>query len=235
MNSNSMPSTFWLFWELFRNPDLLRQALTEATVCLTDPSSQTLEFDIPKLCNQALLKSCYAETLRMRVAVYLIRKSEYQDAHIKEYIVPKEKMIVISSHTAHMDKSNWNTGDNDSHPVDEFWAKRFLTYRRPNCKPSSSVGEEETSTTTDKSKHGPVFSLNGYSGAWIPFGGGIHQRPGRHWVKLQMLLSFAMMCTAFEIELTNGGKDPGMDGRKYGLGALQPKRETPFRIRRRTS
>lgn len=134
-------------------------------------------------------------------------------------------MISMSSRMVHMDKQNWNLGSSKEHPVEEFWAERFLTKEKV-CD-GKVVGSDE------KSKPGSRFSLNGYSGAWIPFGGGIHQCPGRHWVKLQMILSFAMMCSLFEIELTEGTKHPEQDLRKYGLGALQPKNATPFRIRRK--
>lgn len=51
----------------------------------------------------------------------------------------------------------------------------------------------------------PHFSLKGHSGAWISFGGDTHQCPGRHWVKKQMILSFAVINDAFEIELLTQG------------------------------
>ena len=76
MNSNSMHSTFWLFYELFRDLSLLSRAQTEIAACILRSTPQNLEFDIPKLCNQPLLQSCYAETLRMRVAVYIVKRRQ---------------------------------------------------------------------------------------------------------------------------------------------------------------
>lgn len=229
MNSNSVPSTFWYFWEIFRDPELLSRVRYEVDAARSDPLTPgSLEFDVPKLCGQPLLQSVYAETLRLRVAVYIIRKPEFQDAHLNGYTLPQDKMLVINSHAAHMDKQNWNTGNGDTHPVEEFWADRFLTF------PPDAVEPEARSDDAGTKRAGPKFSLTGLSGAWIPFGGGIHQCPGRHWVKLQIILSFAILCSTFDIELAEEGLHAQPDTRKYGLGAMPPKTRTPFRIRRKS-
>ena len=220
-----MPSTFWTFWEILRDPQLFARVRSEVDACALNPSTpENLEFDLTKLCNQPLLQSIYAETLRLRTAVYIIRKPEFQGAPVGDYKIPKDKMIVISSHMAHMDKRNFNTGPEESRPIETFWADRFLTY------PKES---KDISSDTNTKAQGPKFSLNGMAGAWIPFGGGIHQCPGRHWVKLQIISSFAMMSSAFDIELLEPSKDPQMNMAKYGLGAMGPKGQTPFRIRRK--
>ena len=182
----------------------------------------------------------------MYVAVYIIRKPEYEDAQVLDYIIPKDKMIVVSSAMAHMDKRNWNLGKMEEHPVENFWADRFLTFG-DNFSRSSSESPTVSTPSALKSPNNtpslpafsgpeprePKFSLNSYSGAWVPFGGGIHQCPGRHWVKLQMLLSFAMISTAFDIELQPRKEKLRVDMAKYGLGALQPAEKAAFRIRRK--
>ena len=253
---------------MIRDQSLLTRARSEVNASYTTTNTNISPcFDIAKLCNQPLLQSSYAETLRMYIAVYIIRKPEYEDAQVLDYKIPKDKMIVVSSAMAHMDKRNWNLGVTDEHPVESFWAERFLshdgnTHRPPsassidNIRPtfssvastnsvsavsSSSLPERNESKELKESKEPkepkenkePKFSLNGYSGAWIPFGGGIHQCPGRHWVKLQMLLSFAIISAAFDIELLAGEAKLGVDMAKYGLGALQPAEKAGFRIRRR--
>lgn len=240
MNSNSMPATFWLFVELLRFPHLLERALTEINDCRSLSSRDSLSFDTRKLCAQPLLQSAYVETLRLRTAVYIIRKPEHSPAQIRDYQIPCGEMIVVNSAAAHMDERNWNLGSDGQYPVDRFWAERFLTHHGADMLRAgdktftiASRSSHPTPLPDSKDARPPVFSLNGYAGAWIPYGGGIHQCSGRHWVKLQILLSFAMMCSAFEIELAEGGKVPGMDMRKYGLGVLQPEGKTPFRIRRR--
>ena len=244
MNSNSVPATFWLIWHLLRDRDLLTRVTYETDTCRIPSTSEPISFDTPKLCNQPLLQSCYAETLRKYVAVYIIRQPEHEDARILEYRVPKDKTIVISSATAHTDPRNWRTGPQGEHPVDAFWAERFLTYgpKLPQQRPSSLLPTPSTLNPKSSSAGAPgpdllsepKFSLNGYNGAWVPFGGGIHQCPGRHWVKLQMLLGFAVINAAFEIELLGkAGEDLRVDMRKYGLGTLQPGEKAGFRIRRR--
>lgn len=242
MNSNSMPATFWLIWHILRDRDLFTRISHEVDACRMNRTSELLCFDTAKLCNQPFLQSSYAETLRRYVSVYIIRQSEHEDAHVLDYKIPKGKTMVISSAIAHMDKRNWHTGSQGEHPVDTFWAERFLTYGANPPQPTllapildatTSVSPSST-TVSGSDRSEPKFSLNGYSGAWIPFGSGIHQCPGRHWVKVQMLLSFAVINAAFEIELLgNGGAGLSVDMSKYGLGTMQPGEKAGFRIRRR--
>ena len=247
MNSNSIPATFWLTWHIFEDPDLLTRVLHEAEICKLNNSPGLTGFDTTKLCRQPLLQSCYTETLRKYVAVYIIRQPQHQDAKILEYQIPKGKMIVVSSAMAHMDKRNWNTGTGDEHPVESFWGGRFLTNQpkssrkdlnsinpKINNDSTTLAGLTISTNTYESTSQEARFSLNGYSGAWVPFGGGIHQCPGRHWVKLQMLVSFAMISAAFEIELRGNGDGLRVDMRKYGLGALQPAEKAGFRIRRKS-
>ncbi|KAL8796928.1 MAG: hypothetical protein Q9182_007270 [Xanthomendoza sp. 2 TL-2023] len=240
-----MPATFWLFWHILQDRRLLDRVQAEVDSCQTTFTGNTSTFDTTALCNQPLLQSTYAETLRKYIAVYIIRKPEHEDAQIMNYRVPKDKMIVVSSASAHMDKRNWNVGTSGEHPVDQFWADRFLTYTCKSTQPSaakttatnltmpeSTVASAPLSALPERHSQGVRFSLNGYGGAWIPFGGGIHQCPGRHWVKLQMILSFAMINKAFEIELLDTKDRLRVDMRKFGLGALQPAEKARFRIRR---
>lgn len=78
----------------------------------------------------------------------------------------------------------------------------------------------------------PKFSLNPYANTWIPLGGGIHDCPGRHWVKLRMLLAFAMISSTFDIELLAPHETVKPDTAKHGFGTLPPVGKTGFRIRR---
>ena len=241
-----MPATFWLFWHIIRDRSLLTRTMSEVNDCRTTPITESLSFDTRKLVNQPLLQSCFAETLRMYVAVYIIRKPQHEEAQVLDYTIPKDKMIVIPSAMAHMDKRNWNLGMMEEHPVERFWADRFLTFGCNTSPPCSGSAAGRDRSTFDSSTNmsplaavstpdppKPKFSLNGYGGAWIPFGGGIHQCPGRHWVKLQMLLSFAIISSAFDIELVSEQEKLQVDMAKYGLGALQPAEKAAFRIRRK--
>ena len=52
-------------------------------------------------------------------------------------------------------------------------------------------------------------------------------------MKLQMLLSFAIRSSAFNIELVSEKEKLQVDIAKYGLGALQPAEKIQFRIKRK--
>jgi len=146
MNSNSMPATFWLFWHMMQDGDLLTRARVEANTCRMTNTAKPACFDVTKLCSQPLLQSSYAEALRLYVAVYIIRKPEHENARILDYEIPKDKMIVVSSAMAHMDKRNWNLGPRGEHPVEKFWADRFLTYGdKPSRTSPASTGASPAS------------------------------------------------------------------------------------------
>ena len=105
---------------MIRDYSLIIWAIREADNCRTNNIEDRMAFDAAKLCNQPLLQLCYAETLRKYVAVYIIRKPIYQDAQVLEYTILKDKMIVVSSAIAYMDRKNWNTGLTGEYPVEDF-------------------------------------------------------------------------------------------------------------------
>ena len=203
-----------------------------------------LQFDITKLCSGPLLQSIYAETLRLRVAIIITRTPERSDYKLGEWIFPKDELIGISSRTAAMDEELWNFGTvGNPHLLNEFWSDRFLIY--PNdansgpLKKRTLQADEKKITTTEsltgkETQEPPRFSTEGLSGAWIPYGGGQRMCPGRHFAKQEIIASFAMLCTAYDIELrTEKGSKPEPDMSYFPFGGLPPKGKTPFRIRRR--
>ena len=216
--------TFWLCWHTLQDRQLLAAATTEIDECWKEESDGSLVLDSTKLTSQPLLQSMHAETLRKYVAVYIARTTEYGETQVLDYQIPKNKFLVINSAIAHMDKRNWNLGTQGQYPVDQFWGERFLTQ---NARPSDKAGDIDHQAK-------PKYSVSQYKGAWVPFGGGIHQCPARHWVKTKMLVSLAMITGVYEIELLNRQDDLKVDLAKYGLGALNPGEKAPFRIRRKT-
>jgi Cytochrome P450 len=95
---------------------------------------------------------------------------------------------------------------------------------KANKQPSHKTGEGEP--------EGPIFSNNGLSGAWIPFGGGQHQCPGKNFAKQEIILCNAVMCSFFGIELLPMVK-LGLSKDFYGLGTLPQKGKVPFQVRQR--
>lgn len=188
-----------------------------------------------------------------------MRSPERQDFKLDNWIFPKGDLIFLSSRTAAYNKDLWNEGTpEDPHPVEEFWADRFIVYpddprsgplKDPSARKSTNTssqpkkGELEALTTdgsfdrpegrsNDQKK--PRFSSEGLAGAWVPFGGGVRMCPGRFFAKNEMMAAFAMLCTNYDIDLlVPRDWRPEPDMNYFAIGALPPKGKIPFRIRRR--
>ena len=220
-----------------QDPSLLSRVRSELSSCLSPSSpSDSLDFDLARLCDRPLLQSIYAEVLRLYTSVMIVRSTEYTDVTIGNWTFPKDSMIAISSQMAHMDKEVWSTGYEARHPLQEFWAERFLVFKHdPSSGPSNKRPQDSQPYPASRDAGEAKFSLSGVTGSWIPYGGGSKMCPGRHFAKQEILLTFAILCSAFDIELrTNAKSGPQPDMRFYGLGTLPPRAKTPFRIRRRT-
>lgn len=209
------------------------------------------ELDINKLGHLPLLQSLYAETLRLRAAVAIVQSAEFGDFKFREWIFPKDKLLVISSRISHMNQDAWNTGIDNAHPVNTFWAERFLVFPDdPTSGPLKKTHKTATADTTSFINKGhrcsaepsaeenryktAKFSIGGLAGTWIPYGGGPGMCPGRHFAKQIIMLASAMMFTAFEVELRTGENwTPEADLRYDGLGVSPPKGAIPCRIRKR--
>ena len=177
----------------------------------------------------------FAETLRLYQTVALMRMSD-EDFELDGWRFRKNRMIFLCSRSVHLNASLWNTGPaNDPHAIDEFWADRFLTYPDQNNvagehtthRPVSGGCEEANPGTT------PVFSLKGLESCWVPFGGGPTLCPGRTFAKSEMLGSFAILSTKFDVELLTSGQEIKPDMSFFSIGTMPPKGSIPFRIRRR--
>ena len=172
-------------------------------------------FDIAKLTQRPLLQSICSEILRLYVAAFIPRGSAHEDFVVADnYKIPKGQLIAVDSYTAHRDTDVWNTGRiPDSHPLDTFWAERFLIYPddpksgplRKRTVSSSATGTIEqvaekhpSEAKSDK----PRFSTEGRTHSWIPYSGGVRHCPGRHFAKREIIVTAAMLVSAFEIELT---------------------------------
>ena len=248
LNANPATASFWLLLEIVRDPSLHATIHSEISAASTLPSvsnprdgdvSPHVSMDV--LNDSQLLQSMYAETLRLRVAALIIQSAEFGAFDFNGWLLPKDKLILISSRIAHMDKDNWSRKGEP--PVHDFWAERSLTWKhesKPRLSPKSEApeiinGHDQYDARQDHTSfENARFSTAGLAGKWIPYGGGPGICPGRHFAKNIMLLTSALMFSAFEIELLVEEKwQPQMDMRYYGLGVLPPKGKAPFRIRRR--
>lgn len=234
--------------EVIRNAELLSRIRCTIDSYRIDADIGVTGFDYAKLCDDPLLQSVYAETLRLHVAIFMMRGPARADLNHRGWRIPRDAVMVISSYNAQTDPKAWSTNDSrPSQPVGRFCAERFLEY--PESKVNSTTPSSETdqfdmgahhppkskpSTKDIESQPTSEFSLKGRSGDWIPYGGGSRMCPGRHFAKQEMISSLAIMLTLFDIELIDeAGRIPENDMAGFGYGALSPKGATPVRMRLR--
>ena len=203
----------------------------------------------------------YAEALRLYVGVLLVREPTRDNYSFRGWSIKKTEILAISTRTEAMNPEIWSTGGDDNpHPLDVFWADRFIVdpadpnsgpLKKPKGRNHNSKANSVTSQSNqavnsannndnkenDHDTQKPYFSMEGLSASWIPYGGGQSHCPGRHFAKQQMIISNAIFLTAFDIELIEeeDKKRPNVDMSCFGFGAMPPDRKIPFRIRRRTA
>lgn len=250
-NANSAHTAFWLVYETLRSPSVthdVRDAIHVAHTPESDSSSR-YDFDFALFCSSPLVQSIYAETLRLRSSILVLRGLHRKDLFLDNWLIPRGSAVGVSTYDAHHNEQFWNTGSEDQpHPLHDFWAERFLVYPDDNRsgplkpgytsqpmrthtpdRPRSSSSPPHTAISG--SEKAPRFSIDGLSGIWIPYGGGQNKCPGRHFAKQEILLTLASLLSCFEIELI--GPAPKIDWRSYGTGVLAPKGSVRFRIRRK--
>ena len=160
-----------------------------------------------KLGNSDLLQSMYAEILRLYVAMIVMR-SPSQDFKLRDWTLKAGEVVFLLTYAQHRDTTIF-PNDNER-PINKFWADRFIVQEGSDVK--------------------PVFSMQGYEGSWIPYGGGSHVCPGRQFAKQEMLLTVAVLLSNFDIELT--GPEAEVDWNYHGTGAMVAKGQQKCRIRR---
>lgn len=216
---NSIVSTSWAVYEVFRDPQLLAIVRAEVDACAAKADDGRISFNVDDLLRLPVLQAVYAETLRLRMHFYIIRMPDRVDINVQGWTLPRQKVIVTPTTVAHMDSLAWSTGLHDEHPVDQFWVGRFLRYPHKD-------GDRPTT---------PEFSTKHLEGLWIPYGGGPRQCPGRHFAKRQILLTIALMVSLFECDILEEGRGVQEDFTLWGFGSgvSNPVGKVPVRIRRR--
>ena len=190
-----------------------------------------------------ILKAVYSETLRLYVQAYVMRYTDHEDVQLDGWLIPKCSTIMVATGLAHRNPRVWNTGENDAHPVDEFWADRFLKYDtnledRQLNKPTpptrndyNKIRSPESQTMTGHEN--PQFNSSKSRGQLFLYGGGSRICPGRHFAKRVIMIGCAMMVAMFDVEILAEPNALKIDSRRYGIGVQHPKGKISFRVRRR--
>ena len=266
-NANSLTAAVWFLLETLLDSTLKKRvyAALPAASLIPSPVSNLHGsiplFDAVKLCSDPLLQSVFAETLRLRVGVLYSREPARDNYSFRGWSFKRTEILSVSNHTEAMNQEIWGTGsDKNSHPLDTFWADRFIVnpqdpssgpLKRPLEKKKTRLPRSNVTSTSQRNHHqediiddideianakpSSYFSVDGLSASWIPFGGGSHLCPGRHFAKHEIIIATAVFLSAYDIELTEekGKKKPQVDLRCFGHGSMPPDRKIPFRIRRR--
>ena len=234
--ANSVGAVFWTIFEVFKRPYLLSRVRDIAQAAY---DSRHRDSESIALGKNPLLQSIFAEVTRLRVVGIIARCAVGGDFQLGEWIIPKGSFLGLPSYAGAMNKDVWNAGtDNDPHPLDEFWAERFLVY--PNDPDSGALRRDRRPSTTPVSATGgeasnePVFSLKGPKEVYTPFAGGSALCPGRHFARQEVVCTLARLVLQYDIELQVPEHwEPRMDPAFFPTGTLPPLDKLPFRIRRR--
>ncbi|KAI9876911.1 MAG: hypothetical protein M1830_005312 [Pleopsidium flavum] len=233
---NIHPMAIWNIIEVFRDKNLLSRVRAELTAA--GLQGITSSQDVDKLLSLPLLQSIYAELLRLRVEVQTVFSSDREDIRINEWRFPKTSLVIVPAGAAHRDQSFWNTKDGE-HPLDRFWADRFLAYpndprsgpRRNTAADSCNPEEETTKTAADPTK--AKFVSLGLANSFMPYGIGERTCPGRGFARREIVAFCAIMVDQFDIEILSTEKDFDLSPAFYGIGTQRPLRRIPFKVRKR--
>lgn len=121
--TNVVPSTMMITLKIFMNFKLLfrvRNAVKDAI----NPTPK-LSFNIKIFEKQSFMLSMYVETFRFFVQVFVTQFSSHTAVHINNWLLSRNKINMMNSHSTHMNAEIWNI-KNNVHFFDKYWVERFL-------------------------------------------------------------------------------------------------------------
>lgn len=196
--TNAAPTLFWLFLNVFSSPSLMEALRTEILSVMTKGKGNEMVIDHTKFPSQCpLLCSAYQETLRMtniQSSTRYVTEDTVLASDSREYLFKKGSLVQMPGSVFHILPTIW--GDNAA----SYNPRRFIR------------GENEDKVQDRLQKK-----------AFIPFGGGKHLCPGRHFAFAEILGIVAVMVIGFEIEGVDGGPVTNVKGvRSIVNASLQP-------------
>ncbi|KAI1046556.1 hypothetical protein LB505_013353 [Fusarium chuoi] len=239
VNANAIPAGMWILLDILLDKDLKNRVMAEMQPSFTDKS---LSFDIEKLCSDPLINSIYLETLRLRVASPVGRTPIIPNLKFGKWQFKQGVGMLSSSWVGGHDPDFWNIGHLkpggiEEHPVESFWAERFLVYENDPTsgpvRPTASADKPTKRSSGDDCK--ARSTIDGTQGYWYPYGGGTKMCPGRFFAKQELIAAAAVALRAFDIELVDpeaaSRVRPNMD--YFPFGTIPPKGKVAVRMRRR--
>ncbi|KAK4098669.1 cytochrome P450 [Parathielavia hyrcaniae] len=246
--ANVIPATLWVLLNVLLSENLTGRVMAEFEECLDEVTGL---FDVAALCSKPLLNGIYLESLRYCAATTSARNPVADDFKLCGWSIPRDALMMSIVWFGAHDTDFWNTGrilpdGKPEHPVDSFWAERFLEYpddptSGPARKPdhtlytSSSSYKKQEKTAQDDKTAKPISHTAALQCHFYPYGGGSRICPGRHLAKQELLVAVAVMMREFEIELLDpaSARCAKPDMKVFPTGAMGPDRKLPIRIRRR--
>ncbi|KAK4142879.1 cytochrome P450 [Dichotomopilus funicola] len=247
-NANVIPATLWGMLNVLVSENLTARVTAELAECFDE---STDKFDVAALCAKPLLTGVYLESLRHCAAVTSARNPVTDNFQLAGWSMPRNSLMLSIVWFGAHDPDFWNQGrlrpdGKPEHPVDTYWAERFLEYPNdpasgPVKKPDASIyttpakNADKPKTAEDDKTAKPISSTAALQGYFYPYGGGTRICPGRHLAKQEMLVALAGMMKAFEIEILDpvAARHVKPDMRAFPTGAMGPDRKVAVRIRRR--
>jgi hypothetical protein len=181
--TNAIPALYWMLLYVASDPRLLEEIRSEVTNVITTTgrgAHRTLTFNITKFNSECrLLLSAYLETIRLttfQVSIRMVEADTILSAGSETILVKKGNVVQIPAGVMHTSTATW--GPNS----DMFDGRRFM----------KQVEEEKEQGKAKRS-------------AYIPFGGGKHLCPGRHFAQAEILGMVAAVVTGFDVMSKDGG------------------------------
>ncbi|KAI5861022.1 cytochrome P450 [Durotheca rogersii] len=234
---NLVPSTIMALVHILRDESVHQRVMQEIEQSVGD--RPLADIDVKALSENQLLSSIYAETLRLHVKLNTVISSQRADLKLGRWWLPRGSIGLVNSHISHMDAAFWNTKQG-AHPVERFWADRFLRDPadplsgpiNPAYRETQGLGDAKAHVKEEETaRDGPYFSMEGLEESWVPYGGGHLVCPGRFLAKSAIMFTCVLFLREFEVELLSEVGE--LCSSNFGIGTEEPKRPVKFRIRRR--
>ncbi|CCG84698.1 protein of unknown function [Taphrina deformans PYCC 5710] len=213
LQANATPMAFWSLAHLLTATE---PYLSPALLSLSVPHQQhqpeqdysdahTYRSRILTALDDPSTTAVYEECLRLHAHASLLRKCT-RATTVGGFVVLPGDLAVVPVATLHHAPGIW-------HRPSDFLPDRFGAY---------SDGRHRTPEAQDLRK----------AQVLVPFGGGVHYCPGRHFAKVEIMALTLSALDLFEMEAL----DPlpsGWDPRRYGSGTQQPIAKMRVRMRRK--